>query len=221
MLIDSKVLPSRGGNNSAAMGGGKNQHDNDLLPPPDPTPSYWRSEPHWTDEHRSTPSLSKECDILIIGSGMSGVSAAYHLLRDVEWPEGRPSVVMLEARQACSGATGRNGGHVRFGPSKLQNRIEDEGLTTIADITGFVMDTIHTIKHTIEKEGIFAESEFHRTLDILMDEGEAKKAKESFEALLKNGFPYIDQIDYIGKPFVERVPLYNLLLQLPLLANTC
>lgn len=208
MLVDPQVLPSRIVNDLTAMGGGNNQHDNDLLPPPDSTPSYWRSEPHWTDEHKSTPSLPKECDILIIGSGMSGVSVAYNLLRDAEWPQGEPSVVMLEARQACSGATGRNGGHVRFGPSKLHGRIEDEGYTATATITEFVMDTMFTIKHIIEKEGICAESEFHRTLDILMDEEEAKLAKKSFETLLKNGFPYIDQIDYIGKTFVEKVLLH-------------
>lgn len=66
-------------------------------------------------------------DRLIIGSGISGSLAAYFLLsgessmpaqQDVASPsippqDSRPRTVLLEARSACSGATGRNGGHCR------------------------------------------------------------------------------------------------------------
>lgn len=84
----------------------KMSHLKDPFPVPDPTLPLWRIQLHELDDHRSTEELPTECDVLIIGAGYSGVTTAYHLLDDNPSP---PSVVILEARQACSGATGRNG----------------------------------------------------------------------------------------------------------------
>lgn len=53
-----------------------------------------------------TVTFPAECDIVIIGAGYAGASVAYHLVEDNPSP---PSIMILEARQACSGATGRNG----------------------------------------------------------------------------------------------------------------
>lgn len=81
------------------------------FPAPDSTLSFWRTQPDKLDDHRSTEELPAECDIVIIGAGYAGASIAYHLLDDNPSP---PSIVMLEARQACSGATGRNGNSTRI-----------------------------------------------------------------------------------------------------------
>jgi len=78
------------------------------LPVPHSTTPFWRTDLHELDNHRSTEHLPAECDILIIGGGYAGIGAAYHLLAGEEAIAGK-SVVLLEARQACSGATGRNG----------------------------------------------------------------------------------------------------------------
>jgi hypothetical protein len=79
-----------------------------FLPVKNATVPYWRSELHEIDEHRSTKDLPTKCDIAIIGAGLAGVSTAYHLIKQYEGKE-KPSTVLLEARQVCSGATGRNG----------------------------------------------------------------------------------------------------------------
>jgi glycine/D-amino acid oxidase-like deaminating enzyme len=73
--------------------------------------SFWHSEPSKVLlGHRTTSSLPKQADVVIVGSGISGTSAAWHLLKESK--KDHPlSVVMLEAREACWGATGRNGGH--------------------------------------------------------------------------------------------------------------
>lgn len=74
------------------------------------TESYWRSAPLPIDTHRSTEALPAHADVVIIGAGYSGTSVAHHLLAESQ-RAGRaaPSIVILEAREACSGATGRNG----------------------------------------------------------------------------------------------------------------
>ncbi|KAH9933172.1 FAD dependent oxidoreductase [Epithele typhae] len=55
----------------------------------------------------STGPLTPFADVCIIGSGISGLSAAYNLA-----DEPGLGVVVFEARDFCSGATGRNGGHL-------------------------------------------------------------------------------------------------------------
>lgn len=73
--------------------------------------SYWMpGKPGALADFQSSSQLPSEADIVIIGSGFSGASVAYHLLNESKAPL---RVVMLEARQACSGASGRNGGHLQ------------------------------------------------------------------------------------------------------------
>lgn len=69
---------------------------------------YWRKDLHPLDSHQSSETLPTEQDIVIIGAGYSGAASAYYLLDGTD-PSLRPTVTILEARQACSGATARNG----------------------------------------------------------------------------------------------------------------
>ncbi|GAB1313869.1 hypothetical protein MFIFM68171_04079 [Madurella fahalii] len=79
------------------------------LPSANPTASYWLRDPSPTLlGHRSTADLPDTADVVIVGSGITGAFAARFLKEG--GGQGK-SVVMLEAREACSGATGRNGGH--------------------------------------------------------------------------------------------------------------
>jgi glycine/D-amino acid oxidase-like deaminating enzyme len=55
--------------------------------------------------HRTTEELPAEADIVIVGSGITGTSAARYLSED-ERAKGK-SVVVLDAREACWCATGR------------------------------------------------------------------------------------------------------------------
>jgi hypothetical protein len=75
------------------------------LPLPNPTTSYWQDPPDSIADLQSTKHLPEHVDYIIIGSGISGTSIAYNLAK--KKPDS--SILMLEARQACSGATGRNG----------------------------------------------------------------------------------------------------------------
>ncbi|KAI1463964.1 FAD dependent oxidoreductase [Daldinia caldariorum] len=78
------------------------------LPVDNPTKSYWHKEPSSKLlGHRTTKELPRSADVVIVGSGITGSFAA-HFLKEKQ-PD--LNVVMVEAREACSGATGRNGGH--------------------------------------------------------------------------------------------------------------
>ncbi|KAK8079376.1 DAO-domain-containing protein [Apiospora hydei] len=68
---------------------------------------------------------------------MSGTSIAWHLLMESNATK-VPRIAILEARQACSGATGRNGGHIR--PSSYEEYVDAKQVTTqdqAAKITKF------------------------------------------------------------------------------------
>ncbi|RBA16415.1 hypothetical protein FPRO05_11750 [Fusarium proliferatum] len=88
------------------------------LPVDNPTKSFWQSEPDPViSNYQSLASeeiaeFSPSADVVIIGSGLSGAFIAHQLLSSSS-PNRPKSVVILEARNAASGATGRNGGHIK------------------------------------------------------------------------------------------------------------
>ena len=75
-------------------------------PVPNATTPFWRTEPHPLDSYRTTEDLPSHSDIVVIGAGYAGASTVHHILEQCESP---PKILILEAREACSGASGRNG----------------------------------------------------------------------------------------------------------------
>ncbi|KZV89989.1 FAD dependent oxidoreductase [Exidia glandulosa HHB12029] len=81
------------------------------LPVPNPTKSFWiDSSPDANPlaAEGSTGALTADADIAIIGSGITGVAAAYNLAKGLQGQ--RVKIVLLDARDFC--ASGRNGGHL-------------------------------------------------------------------------------------------------------------
>ncbi|KAL1918579.1 uncharacterized protein VTP21DRAFT_2601 [Calcarisporiella thermophila] len=102
------------------------------LPLPNSTVSYWQvKKPSKMWKHRSTPELPTKAFAVVIGSGLTGASAAYHL--SAKHPDG--SILLLEAREACSGATSRNGGHLVaanfFGIREDARRLGDDAAVRV------------------------------------------------------------------------------------------
>jgi FAD dependent oxidoreductase len=88
------------------MTGGTAPSGQASLPTANSTKSFWHSDPSKTLlGHRTTAALPTQANIVIIGSGISG-SCAAHFLRQDDRGKGL-DIVMLEAREACWGATGR------------------------------------------------------------------------------------------------------------------
>ncbi|OJJ46865.1 hypothetical protein ASPZODRAFT_24961 [Penicilliopsis zonata CBS 506.65] len=81
------------------------------LPVSNPSSAFWQSPPHALANTQSAH-LPERVDIAIIGSGITGCSIARSLLGSTDQ---NTTVAVFEARSLCSGATGRNGGHLVSG----------------------------------------------------------------------------------------------------------
>jgi hypothetical protein len=75
------------------------------FPLPNPTRSFWSYPPSPIATHSSQ--FPTYADFVIIGSGITGASVARRLLNNLHGEGHNAKVLMLEARDACSGATGR------------------------------------------------------------------------------------------------------------------
>ncbi|KAE9378329.1 FAD dependent oxidoreductase-like protein [Stipitochalara longipes BDJ] len=112
------------------------------LPTANSTKSFWHSDPSKILlGHRTTASLPTEADIVIVGSGISGASAAYFLRQNDRGKD--LNIVLLEAREACWGATGRNGGHCAPGAYFVPS-----------DIREFELQNFKTLETLVAKHDI-------------------------------------------------------------------
>ena len=173
---------------------------NSRLPVPNSTTSFWRSEPLSLDDHRTTAELPTEADVVVIGSGYSGVSTVYHMLKMYE-EKGlpTPSVVILEARQVCSGATGRNGGHLKPDPySRPADLAITHGYEAGLECADFERAHVLAVKKTIDEEGIDCDFVLTRCCDVLLTEDVASKLRAGVTMLRKAGLPAVVEDVYDG-----------------------
>ncbi|KAE8441067.1 hypothetical protein EG329_005896 [Mollisiaceae sp. DMI_Dod_QoI] len=179
------------------------------FPSKESTTSFWRTELHELDDHRSTLDLPGFCDVLIIGAGYAGITASYHLLCNEESAASpKPSVVLLEARQACSGATGRNGGHLR--PAvycRLTKWIKKYGVEAAEELAKFEFDHIEAIADVVQKESIACDFNLSRSFDIYTEPHEAASAKKDYLELKAAGVAKttIDDIVFTDGEEAEKV----------------
>ncbi|KAK1488300.1 FAD dependent oxidoreductase [Colletotrichum cuscutae] len=110
------------------------------LPSAKSTASYWHREPSKTLlGHRTTRDLPPTADVVVVGSGITGAFAAKELLERAGAGAGGEGkrVVLLEAREVCWGATGRNGGHcqpVAYNPNTAIATFELANYAHIRDL---------------------------------------------------------------------------------------
>ncbi|KAH8658485.1 FAD dependent oxidoreductase superfamily [Xylariales sp. PMI_506] len=173
--------------------------------PPNPTLPFWRTELHELDSHRSTPDLPQSCDVLIIGSGYSGVSTAYHLVETCS-DEPLPSIVILEARQACSGATARNGGHVKpivYFAFPRQEALY--GAEVANEIAEFQLKHVLAVKDLVEKEKIDCDFQLTRACDVYINQDYADKVTAQFNRIKALGATCLREVQYTGPRDAEQI----------------
>ncbi|RHZ46221.1 NAD(P)/FAD-dependent oxidoreductase [Aspergillus thermomutatus] len=159
---------------------------------------FWQNIPHELHNHRSTEDLPRHSDVVIIGAGYAGVSTAWHLLHN---HHSINSITILEARGACSGATGRNGGHLRpdlYG--HIPTYIDRAGPEAAAEIAEFEIAHVNAIKKLVESEEIDCDFTLTRTIDVWCNEEAAEGARKVYERMKGHGFEYMDDVVfYTGK----------------------
>jgi len=152
-------------------------------PPADnPLPSYWHDpkSPLSNVIEPETDNPAQPYDYGIIGSGISGAMIADFLL--LAQPDAR--LVMIEARDICSGATGRNGGHTKAASYRsylqhVQELGKDEALK-IARLEYQNMTETHrkAAELTVDCEGGICP-----TIDFIYDQESFERGKRAIQAL--------------------------------------
>ncbi|KAF6765909.1 FAD dependent oxidoreductase-domain-containing protein [Ephemerocybe angulata] len=155
------------------------------IPIPNPTSSYWAQPASPLAQRNSDPSvaLPDEADIVIIGSGITGTSFAREILdRSAgNHVQGEPlRIVMLEARDACSGATARNGGHIT--PVLYQDYVglkEKHGKDMAVKIIRFRLSHLTQLLAVAKEENLLDDSQCRQvdSFDVFHDKNLFRQAK--------------------------------------------
>ncbi|GAP93328.1 putative fad dependent oxidoreductase [Rosellinia necatrix] len=149
------------------------------LPKDNPTRSYWQFEADAIADLRSTAALPGEADTVVVGSGITGAAVAFGLLSD-----GARGVVMIEARQACSGATGRNGGHTKAASYLgFPHHRREHGADMAARIARLELANIRAVHAFAREHGIDCESNPCETTDVVYDAAQWAGAREAIDAM--------------------------------------
>jgi glycine/D-amino acid oxidase-like deaminating enzyme len=156
------------------------------MPPSDPTISFWQVDPHHPKlvDIRSE-NLPETADIVIIGSGISGASIAYTMLSECASLGITKRVVILEARETCSGATGRNGGHIKCAPYATYSSMKARfGIESAKKILRFQQRHLPIILDLASAEGLEdSEAIEVETVDMFTDSSAWENAKRMVREL--------------------------------------
>ncbi|KAI0014501.1 FAD dependent oxidoreductase-domain-containing protein, partial [Xylariomycetidae sp. FL0641] len=159
------------------------------LPVPRPTAPYWLADPPFPElvRARVPAALPARADVVVIGTGVTGAAAARSLLSSSSSP--KPRVVVLDARTLCSGATGRNGGHIKASPHELFARLREAGgmdPARAAELVRFQLRHLEVLVQLCEAEGWdVAECREVETVDLYLDEQGRDKAFAQVRELAK------------------------------------
>ena len=168
------------------------------------TTSAWLERPDpYLERYGSSTAVPTYANIVIIGSGLSGTSVAHHLANAPK----PTSIVMLEAREVCSGATGRNGGHLApnlyadyLAYCKLYGK-EQAALHVELEIQNY-----QEIQRVIEQLGIDCEFSRQEGLDIFTENANFERARKNLAALLADSSdPIINNHRVLFKDMAERL----------------
>lgn len=135
---------------------------------------------------------------------MAGISIAYHLLLDIP-PEAAPSITILEARQVCSGATGRNGGHLKLASWIIKDTLEKWGVDAARDLIKSHIAHIMALKNVIEKEKIDCDFLVTRSFDVFMDSDEARQRELDLRTYKDMGLDELEHVDVLATKYLEAV----------------
>lgn len=180
------------------------------FPVPNPTTSFWQEDAPFPELSNIQGDIPAEADVVIVGSGITGAAAAKTLL-ELGGANG-PRVVVLEARQLCSGATGRNGGHIKCTPYEQFPRLRKKlGPEKARDLVRFQLSHL---KALLEVGAQFPAGQAREveTVDLFLHTTDFDKVKADIEETK----PWIPEVTYTvwekGEELRNKVSMNNLLL---------
>lgn len=165
------------------------------FPVENPTQSFWLDDPPFPElVNVQSPSLPDEADVVIIGSGITGAAIARSILQECKRKGVSKKVVVLEARQLCSGATGRNGGHIKAVPHEaFPIFCKFHSKERAAALCRFQLKHLSTLTRLCSAEGIdLAECREVETVDFAIDTETLQKAVQEAEEAKK----WIPEFEY-------------------------
>ncbi|RPB15100.1 DAO-domain-containing protein [Morchella conica CCBAS932] len=173
------------------------------LPPPSSTASFWHSEPSsFLHNHRTTPTVPTDADIVIIGSGLAGATTARYLYES----SAAPAIVMLDARQACWGATGRNGGHCKaslYTLSCLPELATTLGYDQLTKLMAFQQLNVALVTEYVRAEAVDCDFRPMDSCDAFFTEDNFRAARESIDVLRKRMPEYSGRLRVVTRDTTE------------------
>ncbi|KAJ5731332.1 uncharacterized protein N7483_005840 [Penicillium malachiteum] len=168
-------------------------HSDPGIPQATTTFSFWVQNPHPQFAQASSKPLPASADIVIIGSGISAASIARTILQSrtisASIPS-HPTVVILEARDICSGATGRNGGHIIETADEYGELADAFGSEAARKIMRFRLSHLKEMLQVAKELGLSEEAQARKVQFLSAYFGE-KPWREALERLcrFKEGMP--------------------------------
>ncbi|PLB41033.1 NAD(P)/FAD-dependent oxidoreductase [Aspergillus candidus] len=155
------------------------------IPATPTTTSFWLKQPHPKLAKAQSSTLPSQAEIVIIGSGITGTSIARTILKGSRG-QGQnsscPKIVILEARNTCSGATGRNGGHILETVEEFTDFEAKYGLEAAKKITRFRLAHLPEILSVADEYGLTEESQT-RKVQFLSAYFDEEKWQESVRCI--------------------------------------
>ncbi|RYO80317.1 hypothetical protein DL766_005060 [Monosporascus sp. MC13-8B] len=118
-----------------------------------------------------------------------------------------PSILLLEARPACSGATGRNDGHLR--PDTYSRPLAlavSHGVEAAADVAKFETDHLPAVGKAIEDEGIDCDLAVTRGTEAILMPDVYARMKDGIQPLKTNNPSALEDVLYAEEHEVEQKP---------------
>lgn len=173
------------------------------VPRQDGTTPYWIHTEHDIARHKSTQ-LPLTADVAVIGSGITALALTRALLKT----DPSIKVTVFEARTLCSGATGRNGGHlVSYGGAAYRRLKQTHGRAMAAKVVDFTFRTVERTKQIITEYPAIAEAcEFREVVRIrtFADLASFEEARRSVLEYMQDNPRYRDEYKIIDDPDVLR-----------------
>lgn len=162
------------------------------------------------DTSKERKPLPSAADVVIIGTGITGAAAAKTLLELAGEVSEQNKIVALDARKLCSGATGRNGGHIKAGPQTdfalMRRKLGSAELAR--DVVRFEMRHLPALLELGEK---IPEAEVREveTVDVFVERRDFERAKRAVEEV-RVWMPEIEICVFDGEEARKKVRLFVL-----------